>query len=68
VGRQPTFNKDAQSPVVVETHILGFDRDIYGSTLEVRMVARLRDEVRFDGIDKLVAQIKIDVEKAKTLL
>lgn len=68
VGRQPTFNVNADAPVVVETHILDFDKDIYGETLEVRMVERLRDEVRFSGIDELVAQIKKDIETAKGIL
>ncbi len=68
VGRQPTFNKDAQAPVVMETHILDFDLDIYGETLEVRMVDRLRDEVRFSSVDQLVAQIRTDITKAKRWL
>jgi riboflavin kinase/FMN adenylyltransferase len=68
VGRQPTFNADANAPIAVETHILDFDRDIYGSVLEVSMVERIRDEVKFSGVDELVAQIKRDVEKAKGIL
>ena len=68
VGRQPTFNKDAVVPVVVETHLFDFDRDIYGEMLEVRMVERLRDEVRFDGVESLVKQIGADVEAAKKIL
>jgi riboflavin kinase/FMN adenylyltransferase len=68
VGRQPTFNKEGGAPIVVETHILDFNEDIYGETLEVRMVERLRDEVRFEGVDALVAQIGRDVEKARRAL
>lgn len=68
VGRQPTFNRDEAAPVAVETHILDFDRDIYGETLEVRMVERLRDEKKFGGVQELVAQIKLDVQKAKGIL
>jgi len=68
VGRQPTFNKDTLGPLTVETHILDFDKDIYGNTLEVHMVERLREEVRFDGIDSLVSQIRKDVIRAKEIL
>lgn len=68
VGRQPTFNKGNESPVVVETHILDFNRDIYGELLEVRMVERLRDEVRFDGVESLVAQIRSDVQRTREIL
>lgn len=68
VGRQPTFNAGFDAPVAVETHLFDFDRDIYGDALEVRMVARLRDEVRFDGVESLVRQIKLDVETARKIL
>lgn len=68
VGRQPTFNADPNAPVVVETHILDFDRDIYGEVLEVRMVERLRDEVKFSGVDALVVQIGRDVAEARRIL
>jgi riboflavin kinase/FMN adenylyltransferase len=68
VGRQPTFNRDGDAPIAVETHILDFDKDIYGEILEVRMVARLREEIKFDGVNSLVTQIKKDVEKARALL
>lgn len=67
VGRQPTFNKESDAPIAVETHILGFDADIYGEQLEVRMVQRLRDERRFDGVEALVTQIRRDVEAARAL-
>lgn len=68
VGRQPTFNKDEQVPVVMETHILDFDSDIYGETLEVRMVERMRDEVRFANVEQLVRQIQADVVAALEIL
>ncbi|MEW6057207.1 MAG: bifunctional riboflavin kinase/FAD synthetase [Bdellovibrionota bacterium] len=68
VGRQPTFNKSDDAPVAVETHLFDFDQDIYGEVLEVQMVERIRDEVRFGGIDELVAQIRKDAEVAKKIL
>jgi riboflavin kinase/FMN adenylyltransferase len=71
VGRRPTFIPETgenRPPVVVETHILDFDQDIYGESLEVRMVARIRDEVRFSGIDALVSQIRLDIQRASELL
>ncbi|MBI3557347.1 MAG: bifunctional riboflavin kinase/FAD synthetase [Deltaproteobacteria bacterium] len=68
VGRQPTFNKDSEVPVAVETHLFDFERDIYGEVLEVRMVERLRDEIRFDGVENLVKQIRTDVEAVRKIL
>ncbi len=68
VGRQPTFNKDSAVPVAVETHLFDFERDIYGEVLEVRLVERLRDEIRFDGVESLVKQIRADIDIAKNIL
>src|SRR5690606_39086918 len=48
VGRRPTF--EADGAVSVEVHLFDFDRDIYGDRLRVHFVARIRDEVKFDGV------------------
>lgn len=65
VGIRPTF--DGQT-VTVEPHLLDFDRDIYGETLTFTFETRLRDEMRFSGIDELVAQIRADVEAGRAYL
>ncbi len=57
VGVRPTFGGTA---LVVETHILDFDEDIYGERLELRFLARLRDEKRFSGPSELADQIARD--------
>jgi riboflavin kinase/FMN adenylyltransferase len=54
--------------VVVETHLLDFDGDLYGETLDVSFIERIRDEQRFDGVDALVGQIRRDVDRARSLL
>jgi riboflavin kinase/FMN adenylyltransferase len=64
VGTRPTFTGDA-SRVSIEVHLIGFDADIYGQALEVTFVQRLRDEVRFESIDALIAQLGHDVEAAR---
>jgi len=61
-----------------ETHLLDFpdpdgpaelaDGDLYGRTLTVEFIARLRGEVRFDGLPALIAQIQRDIEAARQLL
>jgi len=63
VGLNPTF-QETNRPVV-ETNILDFDGDIYGETIEVRFLARLRDERRFASVEELVTQIHLDREKAR---
>ncbi|MCC7441226.1 MAG: riboflavin kinase, partial [Bdellovibrionales bacterium] len=54
--------------VLVETHLLDQDIDLYGRTLEVGFVARLRDERKFGGLDELKFQISADAKEARTLL
>jgi riboflavin kinase/FMN adenylyltransferase len=61
IGVRPTFGGTED---VVEVHILDFDRDIRGTAVEVELVARLRDETRFDGVEELVAQIRRDIDEA----
>lgn len=65
VGVRPTFEGHT---VRVEAHLLDFDRSIYGETMALSFVARLRDEMRFEGIDALVAQIRRDAERGRALL
>lgn len=64
IGVRPTFAAGRS----IEVHLLDTDREIYGATLRVECVARLRDEMKFDGIDALRAQIARDAESARTLL
>jgi riboflavin kinase/FMN adenylyltransferase len=65
IGRRPTFEGKV---VTVEAHLLDFDRDIYGQTLILDVVARLRPEMRFDGVDALVEQIRRDAEQGREIL
>jgi riboflavin kinase/FMN adenylyltransferase len=62
VGINPTFNDERPS---VETYLLDFEGDLYGRELRVEMLHRLRGEIRFDGIDALVAAIGLDVEATR---
>jgi riboflavin kinase/FMN adenylyltransferase len=65
IGVKPTFGKGART---VEVHILGFTGDLYGQKLTIELVERLRAEMKFAGPEELAAQIKKDVEQAKTVL
>ncbi len=64
VGRRPTFHPEAGEDLV-EVHLLDFAADIYGKTLEVSFLAKLRDEKKFDGAPALIAQIQADVVGAR---
>ena len=65
VGVRPTFSGQG---ITVESHLLDFNRDIYGQQLAVTFESRLRPEHRFSGIDALVAQIGLDVNAARDYL
>jgi len=65
VGVAPTFDRRERR---VEAHLLGYDGDLYGKTVDVSFVERLRPEKRFSGIDELKTQISHDVEEARQLL
>ena len=66
VGRRPTFEEEGA--VSVEVHLFDFDGDLYGETLRVTFVERVRDEVRFDGPDALVAQLRRDEAESRSVL
>lgn len=63
VGVRPTVDGDGTENM--ETHIIGYDGDLYFSYVRVNFYKRLRDETKFDSLEKLQEQIKIDIEKAK---
>jgi riboflavin kinase / FMN adenylyltransferase len=64
LGVRPTV----QGGFSVEVHLLDFSGDLYEAHLRLELVAKLRDEQRFPGIDALKAQIARDVEAARALL
>jgi len=66
VGVRPTFHDDGR--VLVEVHLLDWDGDLYGATLDLELDVRLRDERRFDGIGALVEQMRADEAEARRLL
>lgn len=53
---------------LLEVHFFDFDEDIYGQRLDVQFVAKLRDEMNFDGLDALVEQMKKDELQARAIL
>lgn len=66
IGVRPTF--DAGDTVHVETHVLDLPNPhLYGQTMRLMFVQRLRDEQRFEGVKALTAQIRADIEGARAL-
>lgn len=67
IGNRPTFDGD-QAKSWVEAHILDFSADIYSQTITLEFISRLRGEMRFPGIDELLFQIHLDIEKTRELV
>lgn len=65
LGVRPTFDGTEQ---VLEVHVLGYERDLYGKHLRVGFVERIRDERRFGSIDELLRQIRADITLAASIL
>lgn len=65
VGVRPTVNGRERT---VEAHLLDFDGDLYGHTLRLAFVDRIRPERRFAGLDELQTQIQADVARVRELL
>jgi riboflavin kinase / FMN adenylyltransferase len=57
IGYNPTVENDKLS---VETHILGFDEDLYDETIKINFIKRIRDEKKFNSLVELSAQLKKD--------
>jgi riboflavin kinase/FMN adenylyltransferase len=68
IGVRPTFANGTLHDATVETHLLDFDGDLYGATLQVEFVARLREEIRFPNTDALREQMKKDVAQTRRIL
>jgi riboflavin kinase/FMN adenylyltransferase len=68
VGRRPTFYEPGTAPVLVEAYLLDFEGDLYGEEARVSFWYRLRDELRFESVEELIAQMKADVEAAERVL
>jgi riboflavin kinase/FMN adenylyltransferase len=67
LGVRPTIDKD-NTEYFLEVFLFDFHEDIYGRHLQVDFLHKLRDEERYEGLDALTTQIKIDVENAKQFI
>ncbi len=64
IGTRPTI--DSNRRIVLETHILDFDRSCYGALVQVEFLKKLRDNQKFPDLNALTAAIGKDVEKARS--
>ncbi len=64
-GRRPTFDNGAP---LLEVHVFDFTGDLYGQTVDIVFAGFIRDELKFDGIEALVAQMDRDSRAARDML
>jgi riboflavin kinase/FMN adenylyltransferase len=53
---------------LLEVHVFDFTGDLYGRSIEVEFVAKLRDEIKFDSLDLMLVQMRSDAALARDLL
>ncbi len=63
VGVRPTF--DSGRGLLVEAHLIDFEGDLYGQTLRLGFLERMRGERRFESVEELVEQMWRDVDQAR---
>lgn len=66
IGSRPTVQNG--NDVSVEVNLFGFAGDLYGTSLRIEMVARLRDEVKYESLEQLKHQLGHDAEHAESIL
>lgn len=62
VGKNPTFDAEERT---VEAHLIDFSGDLYGQKIKLEFLEKIRDDIKFDSIDKLKKQIEKDIEEVK---
>jgi len=65
VGTRPTFGGGDET---IEVHLLDKDEDLYGKSMRVQFIDRLRNEQHFTSVEALVFQINVDIEQARAVL
>lgn len=66
IGKNPTTDTD--DLVKIEVNIFNFTKEIYGETLKIKFLERLRDEIKFNSLEDLIEQLKRDKENCLALL
>ena len=64
LGTRPAVEADGAP--LLETHVLDWSGDAYGRVVRIEFLRKLRDEAKYDGLDALTAQIRLDAEQART--
>ena len=59
IGKNPSISEE--NPLTIESHLLNFDKEIYGEKIRISFLERIREQKRFPNLDALKAQLKEDL-------
>lgn len=65
VGYRPTVYGDSETTPTIETHLLDFEGDLYGKSVQLEFCVRLRKEKKYDSVDGLRRQIQLDIGRCR---
>tara|TARA_B100001123_G_C15177417_1_gene973914 strand:- start:214 stop:1152 length:939 start_codon:yes stop_codon:yes gene_type:complete len=65
IGVRPTFGKQDRT---VESYVLDYEGDLYGKSMTLEFVERIRDEIQYDSVNQLTDQMKLDVRNTRKIL
>ena len=68
IGNNPTFAAKGDPELLIEAHLLDFSGDIYGKSMRLSFIARLRDQRRFPSLDELTTAIRNDIDRTRELV
>ncbi len=68
LGVRPTFEDTSPDEIVLETHLFDFEGELYDKEIIVCFISFLRNETKFESTEKLVEQVSVDLQQAKTVL
>ena len=68
IGHRPTIGDRPEGDMIIEVNIFDFDADLYGKSIRVHFIDRIRDEEKFEGLPQLKAQLEQDRNNAYKLL
>lgn len=68
LGHRPTFYDRPRGAALLECHLLDFRGDLYGESVAVRFIERIRSEERFDSVEALIERMEDDVVRTRTVL
>ncbi len=68
VGVKPTFHDKGEMPAIVEVHVLDFDGNLYDKSVSVDWVSHIRQELKFESAQALIAEMQNDKQRAREIL